>query len=53
VIVVLHETARLRDSDTVVEREIVHVWGIRDGLAAHWRVFEDRERALEAVGLSD
>jgi ketosteroid isomerase-like protein len=52
VVVVLHETARLRDSDTVLDREYVQVWTVRKGLFVRFRVFRTREAALVAVGLS-
>ena len=53
VIVVVHETARLRDSETTIERDSAHVWTVRDGKVARWRVFEDRQQALEAAGLEE
>jgi uncharacterized protein len=33
------------------ENRVTHVWTIRDGKAVRFRVFLDREQALEAVGL--
>lgn len=52
VIAVLHETASIADSDVVLERDVFQVWALRDGLVVKWRVFETREDALAAVGLS-
>jgi ketosteroid isomerase-like protein len=52
VVVVLHETARLRDSGTALDREIVQVWTVRDGLSIFFRVFPTKVAALEAMGLS-
>jgi ketosteroid isomerase-like protein len=53
VIVVLHEKASIADSDVELERDVFQVWTLRDGLVVKWRVFETREDALEAVGLSE
>jgi ketosteroid isomerase-like protein len=51
VILVLHETARLRDSDAVIDRDVVQVWTAEGERATLLRVFKTREEALEAVGL--
>jgi ketosteroid isomerase-like protein len=53
VITVLHEKAGIADSEVALERDVFQVWTLRDGLVVKWRVFETREEALEAVGLSD
>ena len=53
VVLDLHEIARLRDSDTVIERTVSHIWTIRDELWIRWRLFATRAEALEAVGLSE
>jgi ketosteroid isomerase-like protein len=53
VIVVLRETARLRGSDTGLDRELVQVWTIRNGLAVSHRVFPTKAEALDATGLSE
>jgi ketosteroid isomerase-like protein len=53
IVVILHEAVRLRDSDTTLEREIAHVWTFRDGRWVFWRIFPDREAALEAAGLRE
>ena len=53
VIAVLHEKAGIADSDVVLERDVFQVWTLHDGLVTKWRVFETRERALEAVELSE
>jgi ketosteroid isomerase-like protein len=52
IVVILHETARLRDSDTVIEREVAHVWTVRDRKWIFWRILPDRAAALEAAGLA-
>ena len=53
VIAVLHEKASIADSDVALERDVFQVWTLRDGLVVRWRVFETREDALKAVGLSE
>jgi ketosteroid isomerase-like protein len=53
VIVVQHERSRSRDSDVYVERDLVQVWTLRDGLIVKYRTFETRDEALEAAGLSE
>jgi ketosteroid isomerase-like protein len=53
VITVLHEKAAIADSDVALERDVFQVWTLRDGVVVKWRVFETREQALEAVGLSE
>jgi ketosteroid isomerase-like protein len=53
VIVVQHERSRSRDSDGYVERDLVQVWTLRDGLIVKYRTFETRDEALEAAGLSE
>jgi ketosteroid isomerase-like protein len=53
VVVILHETARMRDSDTVIEREVAHVWTVRDRKWVFWRILPDRATALEAAGLRE
>ena len=53
VIAVLHEKATIADSDVTLERDVFQVWTLRDGLVVKWRVFETREEALKAVGLSE
>jgi ketosteroid isomerase-like protein len=53
VVVILHERARMPDSDMMLDRDLPTVWAVRDGRAARLRVFKTRAEALEAVGLSD
>jgi ketosteroid isomerase-like protein len=51
VVVIIHEAARLRDSDVTLERDVAHVWTFRDGKWVFWRILPDRKAALEAAGL--
>jgi ketosteroid isomerase-like protein len=53
VVIVLRETARLRDSDAALDREIVQVWTVGGGLYVRFRVFRAKAAALEAVGLQE
>jgi hypothetical protein len=37
----------------MLDRDLPHVWTLRDGLIVKWRVFETREQAFEAARLSE
>lgn len=50
VLAMTHESARMRDTDVQLDREIAIVWTVRDGLFTCFRVFKTREDALAAVG---
>ena len=50
VVLVLHETAKVRDSGVPLDRDLVQVWTVRDGRVTFLRVFKTRAEALEAVG---
>jgi ketosteroid isomerase-like protein len=53
VVLVLQETAKMGDSGVPLDRDLVHVWTVRDGRATFLRVFRTKAEALEAVGLSE
>ena len=53
VILVLHETATMRDTGVRLERDLVQLWTVRDGRGAFLRVFRTKNEALEAAGLSE
>jgi ketosteroid isomerase-like protein len=53
VVVIMHERARMPDSDMMLDRDLPNVWTVRDGRAVRFRVFKTRAEALEAVGLSE
>ena len=53
VVVIIHERARMPDSDTMLDRDLPNVWTLRDGRAVRLRVFTTRAEALEATGLSE
>jgi ketosteroid isomerase-like protein len=52
VVIALHEKAGIADSDVVLERDVFHIFTFVDGLVTKWRIFETREQALDAAGLS-
>jgi ketosteroid isomerase-like protein len=52
VIVVLHERARLRNSDADLERDVAAVWTIEGGKRVRFRAFATREAALKAAGVA-
>jgi ketosteroid isomerase-like protein len=53
VLVVLHETATMRDTGVPLERDLVQVWTVRSGKAVFLRVFQTKADALEAAGPSE
>jgi hypothetical protein len=53
VLVTLRQTARLRGSDQLLTELIYMLWQLVDGRAQETWTFTDRERALEAAGLSE
>jgi ketosteroid isomerase-like protein len=53
VVVVLHETVAMRDSDAVLDRDLHGVWTVRDGVVVRLQVFKTRVEALEAAGLEE
>ena len=53
IVVVLHETATMRDSGVPLDRDLVQLWTVRDGRAIFLRVFKTRTEALEAAGLEE
>jgi ketosteroid isomerase-like protein len=53
VVVVLHETIRIRGTEGFVERDSALVWTIRNGSAVRVRAYPTKREALEATGLSE
>jgi ketosteroid isomerase-like protein len=53
VILILRETATLRDTGVPLERDLVQLWTVRDGKGTFLRVFRTKEDALQAAGLSE
>ena len=42
-----------RDSSALVENQVAALWTVRDGKPARCEMFAQREKALEAAGMSD
>jgi ketosteroid isomerase-like protein len=53
IVVLLHDSARIRGSDGIVERDLAHVWTVRAAKLRRLRAYNAHEDALEAVGLSE
>jgi ketosteroid isomerase-like protein len=53
VVLVIHERARMPDSDMMLDRDLPTVWTVQDGRAVRLRVFKTRAEALEAARLSE
>jgi ketosteroid isomerase-like protein len=53
VVMVVHETARAKGTEMLIERDLVMVWTMRKGRAIRMRGYGTRQEALEAVGLRD
>ena len=53
VILVLHETATMRDTGVPLERDLVQLWTVRGERAVFLRVFRTKDEALEAAGPSE
>jgi uncharacterized protein len=51
VVVVLHETARMRGTDDLLDRDFIHLWTLCEGRVTFLRVFRTKREALEAAGL--
>jgi ketosteroid isomerase-like protein len=53
VVAVVHETATMHGTDVALDRDLVHLWTMRDGQASFLRVFRTKAEALEAAGLRE
>lgn len=49
VVLVLHETATMRETGVPLERDLVQLWTVREGRAAFVRVFRTKAEAIEAA----
>ena len=52
VVVVLHETAKMRETGVPLDRDLFQVWTVRDARVTFLRVFKTKAEAREAAGLS-
>jgi uncharacterized protein len=53
VVAVVHETATMRESGVPLDRELVHLWTVRDGRGSFLRVFRTKGEALEVARLTE
>ena len=53
VLLVLHETATMRQTGVRMERDLAQLWSVRDGKAVFMRVFRTKAEALEAAGVHE
>ena len=53
VVTVVRDGGRVRGSDAEVSNRFFHAFAIRDGQIVRWSSHLDRNRALEAAGLSE
>jgi ketosteroid isomerase-like protein len=53
VVVVVHETARLKQTEMQIDRDLAQVLTMQDGKITRLRLFRTKQEALEAVGLSE
>jgi ketosteroid isomerase-like protein len=49
VVLVIHETATMRDTGVPLERDLVQLWTVREGKGVFVRVFRTRAEAIEAA----
>jgi len=49
VVLILHERARMRASDSILDRDLPVVWTVRNGRNVRFRVFKTRAEALEVA----
>ena len=49
VLVVIHETASMRETGVPLDRELVQLWTVRDGRGSFLRVFRTKADAIEAA----
>jgi ketosteroid isomerase-like protein len=53
VVMVVHETARARGTEMLIERDMLMVWTMREGRAKRMRGYRTKQEALEALGLRE
>src|SRR5215207_5107425 len=51
VVIVVHETARMKQTELLIERDLAQVLTLQDGKVTRLRLFRTKQEALEAVGL--
>ena len=53
IVVLLHDSACIRGSETIVERDLAHVWTVRAAKLRRLRAYNAHGEALEAAGLRE
>jgi ketosteroid isomerase-like protein len=53
VVVVVHETAKMRQTGVAIDRDLAQLWTVAGGRASFLRVFKTKAEALEAAGQGD
>ena len=53
IVVFFLQRSKPKGSNAFVEARAAHIWTIRDGKATRLEIFPQREKALEAAGLSE
>ena len=53
VVAVLHETAKMRQTGVVLDRDLVQVWTVAGRRVSFLRVFKTKAEALEAAGMGE
>ena len=49
----VRDGGRMKGTRDEIFNSFFHAWELREGKVVAWRTFQDRERALEAAGLSE
>jgi ketosteroid isomerase-like protein len=53
VVVVLHERGRLERSEIEIKQDFSHSFKLRDRRIIEWRMYDNHDQALDAVGLRE
>jgi ketosteroid isomerase-like protein len=53
VVMVLHETAKMRQTGVALDRDLAQLWTVAGRRASFLRVFKTKAEALEAAGLGE
>ncbi|MGH2926116.1 MAG: nuclear transport factor 2 family protein [Solirubrobacterales bacterium] len=53
VVTAIRDGGRIKGSDADVQNRYFHVWAFRNGRAIRLSIYGDKDRALEAAGLSE
>jgi len=53
IVALLHDSAHIHSSESIVERDLAHVWTVRAGKLRRLRAYNAHAHALEAVGVRE